>query len=65
MIVRNIQASEYLLAEMSCQDADIAMHTVLPGVDWYEFYEGEKIIKKGEEEALRFIPQLRELASTK
>jgi len=61
MIVRNIQASEYLLAEASCQTADIAMHPVLAGVDWYELYEVERIIKRGEEEASKYIARLKEL----
>ncbi len=65
MIVKNIQASQYLLAEISCQNADIAMHPVLAEVDWYEFYEGERIMKRGEEEAIKYLPQLRELATTR
>jgi predicted acylesterase/phospholipase RssA/CRP-like cAMP-binding protein len=65
MIVRNIQASEYLLAEASCQGADIAMHPVLAGVDWYEIYEVGRIIQKGEEEAMRYLSRLKELASAR
>jgi NTE family protein len=63
IIVNSVQASEYLLAEMSCQDVDIAMHPVLPRIDWYEFYESQKVIKRGEEEALRYLKQLRDLAA--
>jgi hypothetical protein len=48
---------------MSCQDVDIAMHPVLPRIDWYEFYESQKVIKRGEEEALRYLKQLRDLAA--
>jgi len=61
-IVNTIEAGEYLLAEMSCQNADIAMHPVLPAADWYEFYKSDKIIKRGEEEALKYLAQLKELA---
>lgn len=64
VIVNSIQASEYLLAERSCQDADLAMHPVVPTVDWYEFYESPKVVKRGEEEALKYLPQLKELAMT-
>jgi NTE family protein len=63
IIVNTLQASEYLLAEMSCQDVDIAMHPILPTVDWYEFYEYPRVIERGVQEALKFLPQLRELAS--
>jgi NTE family protein len=63
IIVNSVQASEYLLAEASCKAADIAMHPIVSKVDWYEFYESEKVIKRGEEEALRYLPQLKELAA--
>ena len=65
MMVRNIQASEYLLAEASCQNADVALHPVLAGVDWYELYECENIIKKGEAEAMKHLSQLKELAAAR
>ena len=61
VMVNSIQASEYILAEMNCQNVDIAMHPIVPSVDWYEFYESAKIIRRGEEEALKYLPQLREL----
>lgn len=63
IIVNSMQASEYLLAEMSCENADIALHPVPSGVDWYAFYEGAAIIRRGEEEALRYLAQLKELAA--
>ena len=62
VIVNSVQAGEYLLAEISCQDADIALRPIVPTVDWYEFYESEKIVKKGEEESLKCLSQFRELA---
>lgn len=65
MIVRNIQASEYLLAEASCQNADIAIHPVLAGVDWYELYEGGNIIKNGETEAMKYLGKLKELTAAR
>jgi len=61
ILVNGIQASEYLLAETNCQNADIAMHPMLPKVDWYEIYEGLRAIKRGEEEALKFLPRIKEL----
>jgi len=64
-IVNTVEAGEYLLAEMSCQSADIAMHPILPTADWYEFYKAGELIKRGEEEALKYLPQLKELASAK
>lgn len=64
-IVNTIEAGEYLLAEMSCQSADVAMHPILPTADWYEFYKSDKLIKRGEEEALKYLPQLKELAAAR
>lgn len=61
VMINSMQASEYLLAEMSCQNADIAMHPVLPTVEWYAFYEGSRFIKRGEEEALKYLTQMKEL----
>lgn len=62
VIVNSVQASEYLLAEASCQNADIAMHPILETVDWYEFYEEANVIQRGQDEALKYLPQLKELA---
>lgn len=64
-MVNSIEASEYLLAEMNCQNADVAMHPILPSADWYEFYKAPEIIKRGEEEALKHLSQLKELAAAK
>lgn len=63
IIVNSVQASEYLLAEMNCQNADVALHPVVPTLDWYEFYEGARAVKRGEEEARKYLPQIRELVS--
>ncbi len=61
VIVNSIQASEYMLAQISSQSADIAMHPILPKVDWYEFYEGAKVIRHGELETKKILPELRAL----
>ena len=61
IIVNSVQASEYILAQMSAQNADIAMHPVASALDWYEFFRGEKAIARGVEEARRFLPAIREL----
>lgn len=61
IIVNSIQASEYMLAEINCQNADIAMHPIMPTVDWYEIYKGASLIKRGEEEAMKYLPELEAL----
>ena len=61
VIVNSFQASEFLLAEASCQTADIVIRPVLSSVGWYEFYEGVRLIRRGEEEALKHIQKIKEL----
>lgn len=61
IIVNSIQAGEYILAEMSCQNADVAMRPILHGTEWFELYESSAIIRRGEEEALKHLPQLKAL----
>jgi NTE family protein len=61
IIVNSVQASEYLLAETSSQVADIVLHPILPTADWYEFFEGDKIIDRGEDETRKFLSRLKDL----
>lgn len=63
IMVNSIQASEYLLAEMAGQSADIVIHPVLASVEWHDFYEGARIVRRGEDEASKYIPQMKELAA--
>jgi predicted acylesterase/phospholipase RssA len=63
IIVNGVQASEYLLAEIACQSADVALHPIVPTMDWFEFFEGRKAIARGEEEAKKFLPDIKELIS--
>lgn len=64
VMINSAQASEYLLAQMAGQSADIVMHPALPAVEWYAFYEGARIVRRGEEEALKYLPQLKALAAS-
>jgi hypothetical protein len=32
-------------------------------MDWFEFFEGRKAIARGEEEAKKFLPDIKELIS--
>ncbi len=63
IIVNSAQASEYILAEISSQNADITLHPVVPTMDWYEFYESRQAIRRGEEEVMAFLPEIKELVS--
>lgn len=52
---------QYVLAEISSREADCVLHPVIPTTAWFELYKVEELIKKGEEEAERMLPQLKAL----
>lgn len=60
-IVIGMQAMEYILAETSCQQADICLHPQVWGVSWFEFFKAKELIKKGEEEARKNIEKIKRL----
>lgn len=62
VIMRSMQAMEYQIAEVSCQDADITLRPTVGGSHWLEFFNPEKFIRRGEEVAMQQLPQLKRLA---
>lgn len=63
IIVRSLQAVEYVIAEQSSQQADVVIHPDLIGINWFELYQVEKIIKSGEEAAYRHLADIRKLVN--
>ena len=61
VIMRSMQAMEYKIAEVSCQDADLILRPTVPGSHWLEFNHPERFIQRGEEEALRHLPTIKRL----
>ena len=61
IIVRTLQASEYVIAEESAKQADVVIHPDLRGIQWFELWEVEKLIKAGEQAALKHLPAIKEL----
>ncbi|MBI4226794.1 MAG: patatin-like phospholipase family protein [Candidatus Omnitrophica bacterium] len=61
VIMHSMQAMEYILAEHGCQQADVSLHPTIPRINWYEFYSVETLVRRGEEEAERFLPQIKQL----
>ncbi len=61
IIVRTLQASEYILAEASAKQADVLIHPDLRGINWFELYEVNQLIARGEEAALKALPAIKEL----
>ena len=61
IIVNSIQIMEYVIAETDCQKANIVLRPIAAGVDWYEFFKAEALIKKGEEETNNSLAALKSL----
>jgi len=61
IIMRSMHATECMLANVATHFADVTIHPIIPGVDWYEFYRAREFIKKGELEAQKALPKIRRL----
>ena len=60
IIVSTLQAAGYVLAEQSGQQADVMIHPNLVGLEWFELYRVEDLIKRGEDAARQAIPKIRQ-----
>jgi len=63
IIVRTLQASEFLLAEQSVKQADVLIHPDLKGISWFEMYEVNQLIKRGEEATQKALPAIKALVN--
>lgn len=61
IIVRTLQASEYVIALESARSADVAIHPDLSYINWYELDKVDDLIKRGEEAARAALPQIRKM----
>ncbi|MBF0521712.1 MAG: patatin-like phospholipase family protein [Candidatus Omnitrophica bacterium] len=61
IIVRTLQATEYVIAEHSSKKANIALHPDLVGIDWYELDRVNELVRAGEKAALAALPKIKEL----
>ena len=64
IIVRTLQATEYVLAEQSAQQADVVIHPDLVGINWFELYKVDELIKRGEDAARKALPEIKKLVET-
>jgi NTE family protein len=65
IIVRTLEASESVIAQQSGRAADVVIHPDLAGLSWYELYQAEELIKRGEEAARKHIDKLRTIVNKK
>lgn len=63
IIVNSMQMMEYAIAESDCQKADVLVSPVAEGVDWFDFFKVEALIKKGEEDAIKALPAIKKVLS--
>jgi predicted acylesterase/phospholipase RssA/cellulose biosynthesis protein BcsQ len=61
IIVRTLQASEYIIAEQSCRQANVVIHPNLVGINWFELYKVDELIRLGEEATIQNLPAIKEL----
>lgn len=65
IIVRTLEASESVIAQESGRAADLVIHPDLTGLNWYELYQAEELIKRGEDATRKHIDQLRRIGRHK
>ena len=61
VVMHTMQGMEYVLAEAQCSQADVALHPTIPRVNWWEFYNVDQLIRRGEEEAEAHLPEIKKL----
>ncbi len=61
VIMRSMQSMEYQIAEVGCREADLTLRPTVPDSHWLEFFSPEKFIRRGEEVALQYLPELRRI----
>jgi len=61
VIMTSMQSIEYTLAENSCKKARIALHPVVPDANSIDFHLVKDFIKRGEEEAVSHIDEIKAL----
>jgi predicted acylesterase/phospholipase RssA/CRP-like cAMP-binding protein len=64
VIVSSVQSIEYLLAQSSgLSPSDVILHPDMTAISWADFEKARDLIKRGEEEALLHLQEIRELVS--
>ena len=61
IIVNSMQTMEYAIAEADCQKADVVISPVAEGVDWFDFFRVEDLVKKGEEESNKSLAAIKNI----
>ncbi len=65
IIVRTLEASESVIADQSGKAATVLIHPDLEGLNWFELYNADILIKRGENAARKQIDKIKKLAGKK
>ncbi len=63
VIVNSFQTTEYVISQTDCQKADIVIRPAVVGIDWFDFFKAEPLIKKGEEETNNSLSAIKNLVN--
>lgn len=63
VIMHTMQGMEYILAEAGCAQADVVLHPTLPRVNWFELYNVDELIQRGEAETEAHLAAIKKLVS--
>ena len=61
VVMHTMQGMEYELAERGCAEADVVLHPTIPRVNWFEFYNLDQLVRRGQEETEAYLPQIKKL----
>jgi len=62
--MRFLNTMQARAAQDACTNADVVISPTVPDGFWYDFYNPERYIRRGEQVCEAALPQLRELAGT-
>ncbi len=63
--MRFLNATQARVAQDACAKADVVISPTVPDGFWYDFYNPERYIRRGEQAAEAALPKLKELVGTK
>jgi len=61
IIVNSFYSMEYRIGKYSGEKADVYMHPILKGAQWFEFYRAKEFVRFGKKEALKVLPDIKKL----
>lgn len=63
ILMNTIQSMEAEISDVEAEGADLLLRPVISNASWVEIFKPEQFIRRGEEEALKMLPKIKELVS--